>query len=165
MAGRKDLLILQHLLIGINAHVNHDLPQAVVDVAAATGDLQSVKGDFDAINDILGSMTTGLLKELDRVSRWANEAGALGGTRVVSFSLKAARQQAWGAAQRLFALPPAERPGEVAEIDRLVRVLAYLSSEPRPPANLLVGLARRLEERDPKQVTAALLGDRPQLRR
>ncbi len=166
VAGRDDLIILQHLLIGINAHVNHDLPQATVEVALATGgDLLSVKSDFDHINDLLGSMTSELLGDLDRVSHWANEAGALGGGRIFSFSLKAARDQAWGAAQRLFALPEADRQREAVELDRLVSVLAYLVSEPKLPGKLLVRLARRFEEHDPRLVTAALLGDRPGQRR
>jgi len=160
VAGRPDLLILQHLLIGINAHVNHDLPQATVEVAMATGDLQAVKGDFDHINDLLGSMVKGLLRDLDRVSHWANAAGSLGGGQLFNFSLKEARDQAWRTAQRLFALSPAERVVEVAELDRLVCVLAYLVTKPKPPANLLVPLARRCEEHDPRLVTAALLGDR-----
>jgi len=160
-AGRDDLLIIQHLLIGVNAHVNHDLPQATVDVALASGgDLLSVKGDFDVINDLLSAMTTDMLRDLDRVSRWANEAGAVGGGRLFNFSLEAARDQAWGAAHRLFALDPAARAREVTELDRLVSVLAYLVTEPSLPAKLLVRLARRFEERDPRTVAAALLGDR-----
>ena len=160
VAGRDDLLIVQHLLIGMNAHINFDLPQATVDVARASGDLQSVKSDFDHINQILRSMTIVLLRDLDRVSHWANEAGALGGGRLFNFSLERARDQAWGAAQRLFAMPEADRPFEIAELDRLVSVLAYLVTEPSLPVKLLAQLARRLEEHDPKKVTAALLGDR-----
>ncbi|MEO5680475.1 MAG: DUF5995 family protein, partial [Acidimicrobiales bacterium] len=72
VAGDRHLIILQHLLLGINAHVNHDLPLAVVTVAEATGDLQAVKPDFDAVNDLLGAMVSELLGDLDRVARWAN---------------------------------------------------------------------------------------------
>jgi len=164
VAGRGDLLILQHLLIGINAHVNHDLPQATVEVALATGDLASVKGDFDHINDVLGAMAKDLLRDLDRVSHWANAAGAIGGGQLFNFSLKAARDQAWDTTQRLFGLSPAERAAEVVELDRLVCVLAYLVTKPKPPVNLLVPVARRLEEHDPRVVTAALLGDRTRIR-
>ena len=160
VAGRDDLLIVQHLLIGMNAHINHDLAQATVDVAREAGGLQSVKGDFDHVNQILRTMTTVLLRDLDRVSHWANEAAALGGGRLFNFSLERARDQAWSAAQRLFALPEADRPPDIAELDRLVSVLAYLVTEPSPPVKLLSRLARRLEEQDPKKVTAALLGDR-----
>ena len=164
VAGRRDLLVLQHLLIGINAHVNHDLPQATADVARATGSLQAVKGDFDAINDLLSSMTKDLLRDLDRVARWAGEAGMVGGGRLFNFSLRKGREQAWGAAQRLYAMTDDERTAEVKELDRLVSVLAYLVSEPSLPVKLVVRVVRRLEEQDPKLVTAALLGDRSRRR-
>ncbi len=161
VTGRGDLLILQHLLIGFNAHVNHDLAQATVEVATASGgDLLAVKGDFDHINDLLGTMTNDLRRDLDRVSRWANEVGALGGGRFFNFSLKAARDHAWASAERLFALPPAGRAAEVAELDRMVSLLAYLITAPGWPVKLVARVARRFEERDPTVVTAALLGDR-----
>ena len=92
---------------------------------------------------------------------WANAAAAMGGGQLFNFPLKAARDQAWSTAQRLFGLSPAERAAEVAELDRLVCVLAYLITKPKPPANLFVNLARRFEEHDQRVVIGALLGDRP----
>lgn len=159
VARNADLIIVQHLLLGINAHVNHDLAQAVVAVADETGDLRAVKPDFDAINDVLAAVYTDLLRDLDRVSRWTNEAGALGGGRLFNFSLGRARDQAWGTAQRLFPLSSGDRAREVAELDRLTSVLAFLITRPGLPGRLLLRVARRFEERDPKKVTAALLGD------
>ena len=161
VAADDRLIIFQHLLLGINSHVNHDLPQAVVTVADATGDLAGVKPDFDAINDLLGAMSKGILGDLDRVSSWANEAGTLGGGRLFNFSLERARDQAWATAQRLFPLSAADRACEVAELDRLTSVLAFLITRPGLSGRLVVAVARRFEERDPKKVTAALLGDLP----
>lgn len=159
VARNGDLIIVQHLLLGINAHVNHDLAQAVVAVADETGDLQGVKRDFDAVNGILASAYADLRKDLDRVSRWTNEAGALGGGRFFNFSLERARDQAWATAVRLFPLDAGGRAREVAELDRLTAVLAFLVTQPGLAGRLVVRLARRFEERDPKKVTAALLGD------
>lgn len=158
VAGDGHLIILQHLLLGINAHVNHDLPQAVVAIADTTGDLGGVKADFDAINDLLAAIFTAVLAKLDRVSRWANEAGALGGGQLFNFSLHKARDQAWAAAERLFPLSPADRAHEIAEVDRLVSVLSFLITKPGPLGQALVAVARHFEEHDPKRVTAALLG-------
>lgn len=158
VAGHPDLVIVQHLLLGINAHVNNDLPQAVLAVADVTGDLDGVKPDFNAINDVLAAMTTDVLGDLGRVSRWAGEASALGGGRLFNFSLLKARDQAWRTAQRLFPLTEAERAHELAELDRLTTVLAYLITRPGLAGRLLVRVARRFEEHDPRKVTAALLG-------
>ena len=43
VGGDGRLLIVQHLLLGINAHVNHDLAQAVVEVADERGDLAAMR--------------------------------------------------------------------------------------------------------------------------
>jgi hypothetical protein len=160
VAGDGSLLIVQHLLLGINAHVNHDLPLAVVDVAREVGGLQAIKADFDAINDVLATTYKGVLRDLDGVARWTSEASALGGGRLFNFSLRVARAQAWDAAVRLFPLDDAAAADYRAELDRLVTVLAYLVTRPALPARLLLPLARRLEQHDPRTVTAALLGPR-----
>ena len=157
-AGDERLLIVQHLLLGINAHVNFDLPQAVVAIARETGGLASVRDDFDAVNDVLAATSVGVLKDLDRVSRWVSEAAALGGDRVFRFSLRVARKQAWEAAERLYRLDGQAEQAYVAELDRLVSVLAYLITHPALPGSLLVPVARRLEQHDPYRVVAALLG-------
>jgi Family of unknown function (DUF5995) len=158
VAGDGGLLIVQHLLLGTSAHVNHDLPQAVVEVAPDFGGLDALRDDFDAVNDVLAGSFTAVLRDLDRVERWASEAAALGGGRVFNFSLRVARREAWGSARRLDALDDAGRRGHMEELDRLVTVLAYLITRPVFPLGLLVWLARRFEQRDPRTVTRALLG-------
>lgn len=160
VAGDGNLLIVQHLLLGINAHVNHDLPLAVVDVAREVGDPASLRADFDAVNDVLAETYQSVLRDLDGVARWTSEASALGGGRLFNFSLRVARAQAWDAAVRLFPLDPAETAAYRAELDRLVSVLAYLVTQPALPVRVLLPWVRRLEQRDPRTVTAALLGPR-----
>ena len=46
----------------------------------------------------------------------------------------------------------------VAELDELVSVLAYLITRPPIPVAVFAFVARFLEQRDPKRVTAGLLG-------
>ena len=55
VANDGSLLIVQHLLLAINAHVNHDLPFAVVAAADQRGDIDSIRPDFDAVNDVLAA--------------------------------------------------------------------------------------------------------------
>ena len=158
VAGDGRLLIVQHLLLGINAHVNHDLPRVVVELAEDRDDLHGLRPDFDAINDVLADMLPEVLRDLGRVSRWVNLAAARGGDRVFNFSLEVGRAQAWRSAERLNRLDPASRATDVAELDRMVSVLAYLITKPVKPFSWLVPLARRLEQDDPKRVTVSLLG-------
>ena len=158
VAADGNLLIVQQLLLGINAHVNYDLPQAVAQVARETGDLASVRKDFDAVNDVLAEVSVGVLGELDRLSHWTSMAAVLGGGRAFNFSLRAARAQAWSAAERLYALDDDQQREYVAELDEVVSVLAYLITRPPIPVAVFAFFARFLEQRDPKHVTAGLLG-------
>jgi hypothetical protein len=160
VAGDADLLIVQHLLLGINAHVNHDLGLAVVDLAGpAPADLAAIRPDFDLVNLVLAETQEGVMADLGRVSRWTHLADRLLGGRLFHFSLTVARDQAWRTAVRLHATDPAERPADIAELDRLVSVVAYRITRPPSLATPLLRLARRLEERDHARVVRALLGE------
>jgi len=158
VAGDPSLLIVQHLLIGINAHVNFDLPQAVVRLVDDGAELAAIRPDFDAVNDILAATYDDLLGDLDRVTRWTGKAAARGGGWIFNFSLRAARDQAWRAAVRLSAEDEATRRVDIAQLDEWVAVLAFLVTRPTPPVRWLVPLLRLLETRDARRVTTTLLG-------
>jgi len=158
VADDAHLMIVQHLLLGINAHVNHDLPQVVVELAPERGDLAGLRADYEAVNDILAETLPEVVRSLGAVSRWVNLLAVRGGERAFDFSLDVARRQAWRSAERLHRLTPAERRADVAELDRLVSVLAYLVANPGRPVSWAVAIGRRLEDHDPAAVTRSLLG-------
>ncbi len=118
----------------------------------------AIRPDFDAVNDILAATYDDLLGDLDRVTRWTGKAAARGGGLIFNFSLRAARDQAWRAAVRLSAENEATRRVDIAQLDEWTAVLAFLVTRPSPPVRWLVPLLRRLETRDPRQVTTTLLG-------
>jgi hypothetical protein len=64
---RRSPLVLQHLLLGMNAHINYDLGVAAVDTAG-TNDIRTIRSDFNAINTIIGSLIFEVLTEINRVS-------------------------------------------------------------------------------------------------
>ena len=66
-AERSSVLVLQQLLLGMNAHINLDLGIAAADLC---GDkpIAILKSDFDAINLIIASLTNQVLNELGQVS-------------------------------------------------------------------------------------------------
>src|SRR5215213_6420550 len=49
-------LVVQHLMLGMNAHINLDLGVAAAAVATTPQELQSLKPDFMKINEILGRL-------------------------------------------------------------------------------------------------------------
>jgi Family of unknown function (DUF5995) len=157
-AGDASLLVVQHLLLGINAHVNYDLAPTVAGLVDAGATLASVRPDFDAVNDVLADVYRDLIHDLDRVTKWTGRADAYGGGRLFRFSLTRARNQAWQAAVRLSALDTAARDDELREIDELVAVVTYLVGHPIAPVRLVLTLLRHLETSDPATVTRNLLG-------
>jgi hypothetical protein len=101
-------IVLQHLLLGMNAHINFDLG-----IAAATtcprDELPSLKHDFDEINVILAGLVGQVQSEIDRVSPWIkilDHVDPRADQAIVNFSMDKARAAAWRVAERLAPLPP-----------------------------------------------------------
>lgn len=160
VGGDRRLLIVQHLLLGINAHVNHDLGQVVVELADERDDrsLHGMRADFDTVNSVLAATMPDVLRDLGRSSRWVNETAAWGADRWFHFSLETAREQAWRFARLTHPLDVDERRLAARELDELVRVLAFLITRPVRPVRWLVPVGRWLEADDPHAVTIDLLG-------
>jgi len=99
-AEKKPLLILQHLLLGMNAHINLDLGIA----AAETGkgkELTLLHNDFNTINRLLFEMTDKVQSRIGEVSPLLGLLDRLAGnsdTLLVNFSLSEARDGAWKSA-------------------------------------------------------------------
>jgi hypothetical protein len=158
MTNRWRPLILQHLLLGMNAHINLDLGV----VAAEAGDhygLDAIADDFHQINELLAEMIVGCQQAVSNVSPWLGLLDRLGGrndTTVVRFSLVRAREAAWHTAQRLAPLPPPDRGAAIKALDRDINKLGRLVT--RGPLIVNVGaLVVRLRERsNVRQVIDAL---------
>ena len=111
-------LIVQHLLLGMNAHINLDLGIAAARVSpgAALADLER---DFRAINDVLIEMLNDVQRRLNTVSPWLGVLDVVGGgvdELVASVGLKGARHQAWRLAQQL---APLSRSAQQPVINRV----------------------------------------------
>src|SRR4051812_24261601 len=74
--NKSSRLVLQQLLLGMNAHINLDLGIATVEVA--NGEIVSYKNDFDAINIILSSLTYGIINKLNVISPLLSTLGFSG---------------------------------------------------------------------------------------
>jgi hypothetical protein len=96
-------LILQHLLAGMNAHINLDLGVASAQVSPGT-QLPGLKTDFDQINDILASEVGAVESEMATLSPLIENLSAVGlssETTLINFNIGLARKASWFTAQRL----------------------------------------------------------------
>ncbi|RFS19446.1 hypothetical protein DVR12_22690 [Chitinophaga silvatica] len=121
---KRSCLILQHLLLGMNAHINLDLGIATCEVS--NGDLNSLRTDYNNINLILASLTYGVINQLNLLSPFLSILGFRGtksNSMLVQFSLGNARDGSWCFAEEL-ALKTADayedfitkRDSEIAEL-------------------------------------------------
>ena len=152
------LLIVQHLLLGINAHINLDLAIAAADTAPGS-ELPSLKRDFMAINDILGEMLDDVQTRIARVSPWMgilDSIGARTDEEICSFCLGRSRDVAWNAAIALNEAPRSARPVQIDLHDRAVSQLAVPIYNPGFYLRTALLGARMREANDPGLVIEAL---------
>jgi len=92
------LLVMQHLLLGINAHINLDLGIAVAETVGDDGELMDFENDFNKINEILGAMIAKVEAKIISISPLFGLLDKFGKGRedkLVSFSINIARDGAW----------------------------------------------------------------------
>ncbi len=142
-------LVVQDMLLGVNAHVNTDLPHALTTVSIGP-DRAARYRDHSAVNAVLGAVTERATERLAALyapglTGMDDCAGAL--DEILSaFSLEVARESAWESA---VALANARSPFETGLVTRLIstraaavaRLLLAPSRHPR-----LVDACRRLEQ-------------------
>lgn len=129
--GDSRLILVQHLLLGVNAHINLDLGIAAATTAPG-GDLPSLRGDFDRVNEILALQIKSIEDRLGRVSPLIGILDWIGGRNeeeLIRFSIEVARSEAWRFATELAPVAPADWGGPVGardtRIGRLGRLIAH----------------------------------------
>ena len=125
-AEKSSTLILQHLLLGINAHINLDL--GIATVQAADGqDLSELKKDYSSINLILSSLSYGVFHNLNTVSPFLSVLGFSGtksNSMLVQFSIGNARDGSWIFAEDLIKLSSDDRKNFISRRDNEIAELA-----------------------------------------
>lgn len=143
--GRRRM-IAQHLLAGMNAHINLDL--GIVAAAVAGNDAERLHDDFFRVNQILFQKLDGLQGALGSVSTRMAWIDRLGGTldeRMMRLAIEEARDRAWDLTDALIERPAdaaeliAARDGETADLGRTilggslpVRVLSQFVARSEP---------------------------------
>jgi hypothetical protein len=147
-------IVLQHLLLGINAHINLDLGIAAVRTSPGAS-LPSLESDFNKINAILAALVDGVQDELGQVWPLLRVLDWVGGRtdeQVVHFSMEKARQAAWGVAQELAGLDATAQEKRIAAIDRRVETLGRLVRYPGPLLSAVAKLIRLGELRSVRRI-------------
>jgi hypothetical protein len=121
-AAASEHLVLQHLALGMNAHINLDLGVVAVEAAPSVGSLDALRGDLLAINEVLAELVD-RCQAVVAASPVLAAADCLLDTHDESasrFSLEVARAGAWHFAESLAAAEPVQREQVMARRDAAV---------------------------------------------
>jgi len=123
-AAKNDYIVLQHLILGINAHINLDLGIAAAEVCAGKN-INVLQNDFEKINDIISNLTNSMKKDLAEICfpvRFLNDIKEE--KVVINFSIAAARKAAWTNAVVLSVMDSTQQIIHIQTIDLQVLKLA-----------------------------------------
>lgn len=140
-ASLKNPIILQHLMLGMNAHINLDLAIATAEVAPGN-QIAGIKNDFNKIMDILANMIDSVQNKIKIVSPYIRIIDWIGGRsdeHFAGFAIKKARDLAWKTAQKLAHANAPEKEQTLRLHDDVVAVIARGISTP-PGLALRTGL-------------------------
>lgn len=151
-------IVLQHLLAGMNAHINLDLAIAAARTSPGA-ELPGLERDFREITTLIDGMIDAVQQRLDRISPWARVLDVVGGRddeRLAAFGISRTRDVAWRAAGLLASARPAEFEEQVAVQDGIVALLGSGILHPGPLVSSALWLVRARELADPAEVIDAL---------
>ncbi len=154
-------ILIQHLLVGMNAHINLDLGIAAATVAPGT-ELTGLRADFDLINDVLTDLIDVFMEGVDTVSPWVGLLDRFGGRTdqtVVRFSIQIARRRAWDLAVQLAAAAPQLWDDIIDARDSATAELTKTILVPGPVLPMGLLLIRLRESNDVSRVIGLLGAD------
>lgn len=156
---KRSTLVLQQLLLGMNAHINLDLGIAAVE-AANRNDLRSIRNDFNAINTILGALVFEVMTEINRVSPLLSLFGfhATNESILIQFSITNARDGAWIFAEDLsdkIGKPAWEWTQCVNKRDASIQKLGLSLLKPKGLIRITMWIIHLFEWKNPARVIKA----------
>ncbi len=152
-------IVIQHLLLGMNAHINLDLGIAAAQTVSREK-LPTLKADFYRINEILNELTAQVQNELAEVwppFKWFDLKAKNFDELMARFGIELARDHAWKVANKLSELPAEQWNDEIARLDLEVAKFGKCLILPRSwwlRAGLLI--VRLGEERQVRKVIETL---------
>jgi len=147
-AKNDQLLVFQHLLLGMNAHINLDLGIATAEVSE-TGKINDLENDFNQINQILSSLVDEVQGNLSSIWPFLRKILSLSGkidNYIVDFSMKLARNGAWKFATEIAKTTPSDWPDKIAIRDQKVAKIEQIVTRPGKWIQFIIWIIRMTEK-------------------
>lgn len=165
-ADDRNMIIIQHLLMGMNAHISLDLGIATAEVA--DGEISdSLRRDYYRLNNLLAQLIDVIQDEISVVSpmmRALDWTMWRGDELLIAFSITKARDYALSFAEELVHLPREEWGAAIAARDAEVARINQEIGQARWFMRPVVWLFGHMERREPSEIMKALADDEWQQR-
>ena len=146
----KNLVVLQHLILGINTHINLDLAKAAVQTSPGDA-IYSLQKDFEKINDVIASLVQEVQSCLEKIW-WPLKfiADIINNKHkaVLNFSIDNARKTSWANAVALSAVPGQLRENHIALMEQMVIGIGNKIISPGGFTSLLLKPVLWMEDKD-----------------
>ena len=137
-------IVLQHLLMGMNAHINLDLGIAAAAVSS-NKNINELKTDFDKINEILSSLINEVQENLAKIwptLKWILQKTKKVDDYLVDFSMKLSRDGAWKFANSIVNKTDVELKLLIAARDKKVADKSSIVTNPGFRVRIIFGIIR-----------------------
>ena len=159
--NQENLIIVQHLLLSMNPHINIDLAVAAAKTCPANS-INSLRGDFNKINAILSGAVPTVISEIDELSPYLHLLADLaqdGETSIIDFGLVATRDASWAMAQKLAYLSSSEQEEVIAGENVPIAALSQAILSPGFIVSEVLNTIRSAEVKDIVQIINTLNSD------
>ena len=151
---RRDLSVVQHMALAMNAHINFDLAMAAFEALGAQ-DLWDAHNDFERVNGVLESVVAEAEREIAQVSPILRVVGGVSpalATWLIDFGLVESRALAWQFATTLAGAR--DDAARAALVERRAHEVASLCSAIKQDRlrNVSFRLIAAVEEKDVRRV-------------
>jgi hypothetical protein len=146
----NSLIVLQHLLLGINTHINLDLAIAAAEVAPGDS-IHALQNDFNKINSLISSLTDDIQECLCEVwipMRMLMKIANGKQMAVLNFSIDKAREASWASAVLLANMNTEQRNIYIQQMDGFVKILATKIKVPDIATRFMLEAIRITEYND-----------------
>lgn len=153
-----DTVIVQHLILGVNAHINLDLAVAAAQTSPGE-DIHTLRHDFLLVNDILAGVVLVLEDSVGAVSPLLSLLDRVGGRtdeQILDFSIVQSRAEAWHNAVLIAGQNEEDRESTIERLDIRSAVLARLIARPGALVRPALELIRHTESDDVSAVITHL---------
>ncbi len=161
--GDGSLVVVQHLFLAMNPHINIDL--AVAAARTCPGDsIGALQADFSKINDILAGIVPAVIAEMGELSPLIALVSYLAESDeqwTIDFGVDAMRRASWAFANLLAPLSADDQDVLIANQNVLVAALSQKIVSPDPVAALVFDLIGYHEATDVGQIIAVLDSGNP----